>query len=362
MREAFTAVYGQDRSWAGRLSGPIISARTYLRAAHLFAMFPLGIAYFVALVTAFAVGGALIWTIVGPVVLLATLYLTRWAGDIEAWLVRHINQHELRRPPTAIERGQSFRSQVWTRLIDPTTWTGLAYLFVQFPVGVVAFSGLVVIGAVSGSFITAPLLLELDVIDQSEIDFGFAAFSESTEALILVPIGVAALFVGIHLVNIASAVHASWARLMLGSRAQRVPTVTSSPDDTPPVPEGGQPLAVRPTDVETPEIETQDVEPSVAERSAAEVLDIEPSAEQAVVTQIAELTPREREVLQLIAQGYSNAEIAEAFVISEGTVKTHVKRVLAKLALRDRTQAVVFAYEVGFVVPSHAPASLRRVQ
>jgi DNA-binding CsgD family transcriptional regulator len=60
------------------------------------------------------------------------------------------------------------------------------------------------------------------------------------------------------------------------------------------------------------------------------------------------LTTREREVLALIARGYSNAAIAETFVISEGTVKTHVKRVLAKLGLRDRTQAAIYAYETGF--------------
>lgn len=69
---------------------------------------------------------------------------------------------------------------------------------------------------------------------------------------------------------------------------------------------------------------------------------------------IAELTPREREILEAMAAGRSNQEISTEFFVSEATVKTHVRRVLAKLGLRDRVQAVVFSYEYGIVTPGDA--------
>lgn len=78
-----------------------------------------------------------------------------------------------------------------------------------------------------------------------------------------------------------------------------------------------------------------------------------PSLDPERARMLASLTPREREVLALVGQGMSNAEIVDSLVLAEPTVKTHVGRILMKLEARDRVQAVVFAYDAGIVTPGH---------
>jgi len=90
--------------------------------------------------------------------------------------------------------------------------------------------------------------------------------------------------------------------------------------------------------------------PSITRRLIAEFARLHPQSPGSC-GDLAELTPRETEVLRLIADGLSNSEIAERLVVSDETVKSHVSRVLGKLGLRDRTQAVIAAYESGLVVP-----------
>ncbi|CAL9302114.1 response regulator [Streptomyces sp. SudanB182_2057] len=91
--------------------------------------------------------------------------------------------------------------------------------------------------------------------------------------------------------------------------------------------------------------------PGITRRLIAEFSRLDGGGRTPLRRRVGELTERETEVLALIAQGLSNAEIAERLVVAEQTVKTHVGRILVKLGLRDRTQAAVYAYESGLVRP-----------
>jgi DNA-binding NarL/FixJ family response regulator len=91
--------------------------------------------------------------------------------------------------------------------------------------------------------------------------------------------------------------------------------------------------------------------PAVTRSVIEEFTRQQPAVERVAPPAVAELTPREREVLDLLVRGLSNPEICKRLFISEATAKTHVARILQKLGLRDRVQAVIYAYESGLVTP-----------
>ena len=103
--------------------------------------------------------------------------------------------------------------------------------------------------------------------------------------------------------------------------------------------------------------------PTVTRRLISEFAQLRASAQDdaapAEPARLTALTPRETQVLRLVAEGMSNPEIAVRLVVTEETVKTHVSRILSKLGLRDRTQAVIAAYESGLIIPGTRPPRSR---
>jgi DNA-binding NarL/FixJ family response regulator len=102
--------------------------------------------------------------------------------------------------------------------------------------------------------------------------------------------------------------------------------------------------------------------PTVTRRLIDEFTHLRPKPDTPPENALPALTPRERQVLLLVAEGLSNPQIAARLIVTEETVKTHVSRMLSKLGLRDRTQAVIAAYESGLVVPRVHPHPRERKQ
>jgi len=100
--------------------------------------------------------------------------------------------------------------------------------------------------------------------------------------------------------------------------------------------------------------------PAVTRAVIEEFTRIPVRARPAVPPAVGELTPREREVLDLLVRGLSNPEICRELVVSEATAKTHVAKILQKLGVRDRVQAVIYAYETGLIAPSPLSARPRQ--
>ena len=345
MTNALSLAYPPYRSPAARLLLPLVAPRSYLRAVHLLLMFPLGLAYFVFFVVSFAFGGSLIWTFIGPPVLLLALFVSLYIGDLEAWLVNLTTGEGIHRPPKVMEGVTSLRERVWTRVIDPSTWTGVLYQVAQFPIGLAGFLAVVVGFSVTGALLGSPLIVwlagEAPIADDLGLD-------RPLEAVLLVPVGVIAWFITVHVITLCSALHALWSRLMLRSRARHHRPTT---EGGPPEPGPGTPLAAAAVEAQPPVAGALPATLPDGNTPGSPALLEAPNDDPA----LAELTAREWEVLLLVARGYSNADIGEACYISEGTVKTHVRHILAKLDMLDRTQLIIFAYEHGIVTPSRRP-------
>lgn len=365
MNNALSLAYPSDRTLPGQIFRPVVDPHTYMRVLHLFLMFPLGIAYFVFLVVTFAVGGSLIWTFPGAAILLASVFVSRYVGDIESRAVSVVTGVEIRRPPWRLEGIDGWRGRLWARFIDPTTWTGLVYLIAQFPIGIAAFVSLITIFSVAGALVATPfiVLFSDETVDILQSDRLKIVLDSPLEALWTIPLGLL-IFVGaLHLVTAFSALHATWARLLLGSRTKQSHSIGPSPLPDPPgglpgEPEPGLPAVA--VESQKPESVVQvrpvlaPVRQFTAESRGKPVAKPPPGPLSTAQARLNNLTQREREVVLLVAEGMTNAEIAESCFISQGTVKTHVKRILAKLELRDRAQVVVYAYETGTVVPKTA--------
>jgi DNA-binding CsgD family transcriptional regulator len=355
MMTAFSIAYPPERSLGARIFRPVLEPRSYLRFIHLLLMMPLGIAYFTFFVTAFAFGGSLIWTFIGPPVIFIAMFISLKLGDLEAWLVNTVTREGIRRPPSRLEGVDTFRAKVWARIIDPSTWTGLVYEFAQFPIGIGAFVATVTGVTVSVYLLITPLII---LIADEPVQFGDGGplyFDQPLEALPLVPLGILGWIITVHILTAFSALHAGWARLMLGSRSRHRPRPSDAvpepePEDVPPPTPPTIALLPPPEGIELPVVQAPKEAPPA--RPAV----IEPPDDPAFAT----LTAREREVTLLLARGFSNADIAEYCVISEGTVKTHVLHILEKLDLRDRTQVVIYAYEHGLVRPGAHSLDLTR--
>jgi DNA-binding CsgD family transcriptional regulator len=363
MSTAFSVAYPADRSLLARVLLPFVQPRAYLRAIRFALMFPMGIGYFIFFATAFAIGGGLIWTILGPPVILFALLVSLFIGDVEAWLVNITTREGIRRPPKIVEGANTLREKVWTRLIDPSTWTGVIYEVAQFPVGLAAFMVVLIGGAFSATLIAGPFILMADANSEivrnelANVSFGLfdAVIDKPLEAAPLVPVGLVLWLVTLHLVTVLSAVHAAWARLMLGTRARHARRYVA-PEPSGDEPEPGTPIALLPPVEPLPPTSNGREEPVAVDGDRAPPVDAAPDLD--VHPALRELTAREREVLLLVARGYSNADICEACYISEGTVKTHIRHILAKLELTDRTQVVVFAYEQGVILPARRPVAM----
>jgi hypothetical protein len=180
----------------GAFVGVVARPQTYRNLVYLALAFPLGIAYFVALVTGFSLGAGLAVTLVGLPILLATFWLVRALSLVERRLATALLGVAIPDPAPGAADG------LWDRIVAlltaPVTWLGLVFLLGKFVLGVATFVILAVLGALTVALLAAPLYYDLP---NAGVDVGVWQVTTLPEALLLSVVGAVLLVVSLHVVN-----------------------------------------------------------------------------------------------------------------------------------------------------------------
>lgn len=197
--------------------GPWASARTYTQLAYLALAFPLGLAYFVFLVTGISVGVALVAAWVGVPILLGMLLSWRALGRFERFLHRQLLGVEIDEPFTSIRGEGSLWQRTKSLLTDAVTWRTLLWLFVRFPAGIFVFVVMVTLLATSGSLIGfgAGAVLGLDFAEWGKL-FDGEVFFDGIDERFALPVGLLLLSVQPHVVRALAWFHAVAGTALLG--------------------------------------------------------------------------------------------------------------------------------------------------
>lgn len=194
----------------------IAQTRTYLSIFYLLLAFPLGIFYFVFLVTGLSLGAGLIITLFGIPVLLTTLFLWRMFAFFEIQLAKIVLDIDIQ--PTPMKQSKGLWGKLQPYLVDPFTWKSLVYLFLKFPLGIASFIILIVAISVSFAFIATPFIFHLQNIGAISGNFEVGQFSFMRSYWFTITTGIAGLlllFVSLHIFNGLALVYGLLAKFML---------------------------------------------------------------------------------------------------------------------------------------------------
>ena len=203
--------------FAGGFLGAILDRQTYINLAYLLLAFPLGIFYFVFLVTGLSLGLGLLIVWIGAIILPAVLIFSRWFGMFERWLSAKMLNLEIPEPMRRAT-APNLKTRLKTLMTDSTTWTGIVYLLLKFPLGIVSFVVPVVLLIVSLSLVAEVLLYKMSWIRPPMI--GGWKFDSLPEAAMLGLLGLVLFPISLHVINGLAWFSGRLARLCLGRRSR----------------------------------------------------------------------------------------------------------------------------------------------